>query len=248
MALDAKINFDDNAAVPPQGVAGLRDPTRKTRRARGQEAGTCLRRARRQHRLPGQRRRPGDGHDGHHQALRRQPANFLDVGGGATEEQVTRPSRSSCSDPAVKGIFVNIFGGIMKCDVIATGVITAAAKELGLKVPLVVRLEGTNVELGKKMLARAASHRPRRRPWLDGAQKIVKAPRKSAAAPEGHEPWHPRRQEHPRRGPGHHRLGRLVPRQADARVRHQGRRRRHPGQGRREVRSGARSSTPWPTP
>ncbi len=81
-----------------------------------------------------------------------EPANFLDVGGGATTEKVTAAFKIILSDPKVKAILVNIFGGIMKCDVIATGVV-AAAKELGLKVPLVVRLLGTNVELGKKILA-----------------------------------------------------------------------------------------------
>ena len=79
------------------------------------------------------------------------PANFLDVGGGATKEAVTKAFSIILQSPEVKGIFVNIFGGIMKCDIIAAGVI-AATKELGLKVPLVVRLEGTNVELGKQML------------------------------------------------------------------------------------------------
>ena len=78
-----------------------------------------------------------------------EPANFLDVGGGASKEQVTKAFTMILSSPAVRGIFVNIFGGIMRCDVIAEGVV-AATKELGLKVPLVVRLEGTNVELGKK--------------------------------------------------------------------------------------------------
>jgi succinyl-CoA synthetase beta subunit len=81
-----------------------------------------------------------------------EPANFLDVGGGATTEKVTAAFKIILSDPKVKGILVNIFGGIMKCDVIATGVV-AAAKEVGLKVPLVVRLLGTNMELGKKILA-----------------------------------------------------------------------------------------------
>jgi len=81
-----------------------------------------------------------------------EPANFLDVGGGATKENVTEAFRILLSDPNVKGILVNIFGGIMKCDVIATGIIEAA-KEVSLKVPLVVRLQGTNVDLGRKMLA-----------------------------------------------------------------------------------------------
>jgi succinyl-CoA synthetase beta subunit len=81
-----------------------------------------------------------------------QPANFLDVGGGANKEKVTAAFKLILSDPSVKGILVNIFGGIMKCDIIAEGII-AATKQLGLKVPLVVRLQGTNVELGKKILS-----------------------------------------------------------------------------------------------
>ena len=81
-----------------------------------------------------------------------EPANFLDVGGGAGKDQVAAAFRIITADPAVKGILVNIFGGIMKCDVIAEGVI-AAVKEVGLEVPLVVRLAGTNVELGKQILA-----------------------------------------------------------------------------------------------
>ena len=80
-----------------------------------------------------------------------EPANFLDVGGGASVEQVTQAFKMILSDDNVKAILVNIFGGIMKCDTIAEGIITAA-KEVGIEVPLVVRLEGTNVELGKKML------------------------------------------------------------------------------------------------
>ena len=80
-----------------------------------------------------------------------EPANFLDVGGGATKEKVTEAFKIITSDPQVKGILVNIFGGIMRCDVIAEGVVTAV-KEVGLQVPLVVRLEGTNVEAGKKIL------------------------------------------------------------------------------------------------
>jgi succinyl-CoA synthetase beta subunit len=79
------------------------------------------------------------------------PANFLDVGGGANEDQVTAAFKIILSDPNVKGILVNIFGGIMKCDVIANGIV-AAAKNVDITVPLVVRLEGTNVEAGKKIL------------------------------------------------------------------------------------------------
>lgn len=100
------------------------------------------------------------------------PANFLDVGGGATKEKVTEAFKIILSDEKVKGIFVNIFGGIMRCDVIAEGVI-AAAKELGLDRPLVVRLEGTNVELGKKLLNESGLNIVAADSMADGAQKIV---------------------------------------------------------------------------
>jgi succinyl-CoA synthetase beta subunit len=103
-----------------------------------------------------------------------QPANFLDVGGGATAEKVTAAFKIITSSPDIKAIFVNIFGGIMKCDTIAQGVITAV-KEVGLKVPLVVRLEGTNVDLGKKMLADSGLNIVAAADMADGAQKVVKA-------------------------------------------------------------------------
>jgi succinyl-CoA synthetase beta subunit len=101
-----------------------------------------------------------------------EPANFLDVGGGATEERVTAAFKIICKDPNLQGILVNIFGGIMKCDTIAKGVI-AATKEVGLKVPLVVRLEGTNVELGKKMLNESGLAIVAADSLRDAAQKIV---------------------------------------------------------------------------
>jgi succinyl-CoA synthetase beta subunit len=100
------------------------------------------------------------------------PANFLDVGGGATTEKVTAAFKIITRDPAVKGIFVNIFGGIMKCDTIANGVI-AAVKDVGLKVPLVVRLEGTNVELGKKLLQESGLNLYAAADMADGARKIA---------------------------------------------------------------------------
>ncbi|NEW05531.1 ADP-forming succinate--CoA ligase subunit beta [Paenibacillus sp. SYP-B3998] len=100
------------------------------------------------------------------------PANFLDVGGGATKEKVTEAFKIILSDDQVKGIFVNIFGGIMRCDVIADGVV-AAARELGLSRPLVVRLEGTNVELGKKILNESGLNIVAADSMADGAQKIV---------------------------------------------------------------------------
>lgn len=101
-----------------------------------------------------------------------EPANFLDVGGGASAEKVTAAFKIITSDPNVKGIFVNIFGGIMKCDTIAEGVVTAV-KEVGLNVPLVVRLEGTNVELGKKIIDESGLNVVSASDMKDGAQKIV---------------------------------------------------------------------------
>ena len=103
-----------------------------------------------------------------------EPANFLDVGGGATKEKVTEAFKIITSDKNVKGILVNIFGGIMRCDVIAEGVI-AAVKEVGLKVPLVVRLEGTNVEKGKEIIATSGLNVIAADNLSDGAEKIVKA-------------------------------------------------------------------------
>jgi succinyl-CoA synthetase beta subunit len=100
------------------------------------------------------------------------PANFLDVGGGATKEAVEKAFSIILSDPHVKGILVNIFGGIMKCDIIAEGII-AAAKSLGVKVPLVVRLEGTNVDLGKKLLNESGLKITAANDLGDAAKKIV---------------------------------------------------------------------------
>jgi succinyl-CoA synthetase beta subunit len=108
-----------------------------------------------------------------------EPANFLDVGGGATKEKVTAAFKIITADPNVKGILVNIFGGIMKCDVIAEGVI-AAVKEVGLKVPLVVRLEGTNVDLGKKIIRESGLNVIPADDLDDAAQKIVAAVKKAA--------------------------------------------------------------------
>ena len=104
----------------------------------------------------------------------KEPANFLDVGGGANKEKVTAAFKIITADPNVKGILVNIFGGIMKCDVIAEGVV-AAVKEVGLKVPLVVRLEGTNVELGKKILNESGLAITAADDLDDAAKKIVAA-------------------------------------------------------------------------
>ena len=103
-----------------------------------------------------------------------EPANFLDVGGGATADQVTTAFQIITRDPNVQGIFVNIFGGIMKCDVIATGIVEAVER-VGLEVPLVVRLEGTNVELGKQIIEESGLKVVDADSLRDGAEKILAA-------------------------------------------------------------------------
>ena len=105
------------------------------------------------------------------------PANFLDVGGGASKEQVTAAFKILMSDEKVKAVLINIFGGIMRCDIIAEGVI-AAAKEVGIKVPLVVRLQGTNVDLGRKILAESGLNIITAEKMNDAAEKVVKAAKK----------------------------------------------------------------------
>ena len=109
-----------------------------------------------------------------------EPANFLDVGGGANKEKVTEAFKLILSDPNVEGILVNIFGGIMRCDIIAEGII-GAAREVSLNVPLVVRLAGTNVELGKKMLATSGLAILAADDLADAADKITAAVKKQAA-------------------------------------------------------------------
>ncbi|MED3909345.1 ADP-forming succinate--CoA ligase subunit beta [Peribacillus simplex] len=173
MALDAKLNFDDNAIYRHKDIAEYRDLDEED--AKEIEASKH-----------GLSYISLDGNIGcmvngaglamatmdiikHYMG---DPANFLDVGGGANEEKVKEAFKIILSDQNVKGIFVNIFGGIMKCDIIATGVV-AAAKELGLDVPLVVRLEGTNVDLGKKILKESGLNITAAESMADGAQKIV---------------------------------------------------------------------------
>jgi succinyl-CoA synthetase beta subunit len=103
-----------------------------------------------------------------------EPANFLDVGGGANKEQVTEAFRILLADPRVKAVLVNIFGGIMKCDVIAAAIL-AAFKEVGFHVPLVVRLEGTNVEQGRRMLAESGLNITTASGLTEAAKKVVAA-------------------------------------------------------------------------
>jgi succinyl-CoA synthetase beta subunit len=181
LALDAKINFDDNALYRHPELADWRDPNEEDPQETEAKKWDLSYIA-----LEGN---IGCMVNGAGLAMSTmdiikyyggQPANFLDVGGGATAEKVTAAFKIITSDPEVKAIFVNIFGGIMKCDTIATGVITAV-KEVGLKVPLVVRLEGTNVELGKKMLAESGLDIVAAADMADGAQKAVSAAANAAA-------------------------------------------------------------------
>ena len=175
IALDSKINFDDNAAGRHREWAELRDEAEEDPvEAEAKEAGLSY------VSLDGD---IGCLVNGAGLAMSTmdiikhyggEPANFLDVGGGATKEQVTKAFKMILSSDRVKGIFVNIFGGIMKCDVIAEGVI-AATKELGLTVPLVVRLEGTNVAKGKALLKDSGLKIEPADTMADGAQKIVAA-------------------------------------------------------------------------
>ena len=173
--LDAKVGFDGNAVYRHQDIAALRDETEEDPKelaaskydlnyiALDGEIGCMV--------------------NGAGLAMATmdiiklygaEPANFLDVGGGATKEKVTEAFKIITSDPNVKGILVNIFGGIMRCDIIAEGVVSAV-KEVGLEVPLVVRLEGTNVEKGKEIINSSGLNVIAADDLKDGAEKIVKA-------------------------------------------------------------------------
>jgi succinyl-CoA synthetase beta subunit len=175
IALDAKLNFDDNALYRQQAVEAMRDETEES--AQELEAGKY-----------GLSYISLDGNigclvNGAGLAMGTldiikiyggEPANFLDVGGGATKETVQKAFEIILEDQNVTAILVNIFGGIMKCDIIAEGVV-AAAKELSLKVPLVVRLEGTNVNLGKKILSESGLAITAADDLADAAKKVVEA-------------------------------------------------------------------------
>jgi succinyl-CoA synthetase beta subunit len=173
MALDGKMAFDDNALFRHPDVAAMRDESEEDpAELAAKEAGLnyikldgtigCL--------VNGAGLAMATMDTIKH--VGGEPANFLDVGGGADEGQVTTAFQIITKDPAVKGIFVNIFGGIMRCDVIATGIV-AAVKTVGLSVPLVVRLEGTNVEKGKEIIRESGLDVVAADSLLDGAEKIV---------------------------------------------------------------------------
>ncbi|ACI99574.1 ADP-forming succinate--CoA ligase subunit beta [Rhodospirillum centenum] len=180
LALDAKVNFDDNALYRHHEIEELRDESEEE--ASETEA---TRHGLNYVKLDGN---IGCMVNGAGLAMATmdiiklyggEPANFLDVGGGATKERVTTAFKLILSDPHVEGILVNIFGGIMRCDVIADGVV-AAAREVSLHVPLVVRLEGTNVDLGKKILAESGLPILSADNLADAAEKIVKAVKEAA--------------------------------------------------------------------
>jgi succinyl-CoA synthetase beta subunit len=175
ICLDAKVNFDDNALYRHADIQGLRDPDEEdpTEREAAKYDLNYIK-------LDGS---IGCMVNGAGLAMATmdiiklygsEPANFLDVGGGASKEKVTAALKIILSDPNVKGILVNIFGGIMRCDIIANGIV-AAAKEVALSVPVVVRLEGTNVEQGKEILAKSGLAIISASDLADAAQKIVKA-------------------------------------------------------------------------
>ncbi|NDE90505.1 MAG: ADP-forming succinate--CoA ligase subunit beta [Alphaproteobacteria bacterium] len=181
IALDAKVNFDDNSLFRQKEVSGMRDESEEDP-AELEATKNDLNYVK----LDGN---IGCMVNGAGLAMATmdivklyggEPANFLDVGGGATKERVTKAFKIILSDKNVKGIFVNIFGGIMRCDIIADGIIEAS-KEVKLSVPLVVRLEGTNVDLGKKMLAESGLPIVSGDNLSDGAKKIVAAVTKQAA-------------------------------------------------------------------
>jgi succinyl-CoA synthetase beta subunit len=180
VALDAKMNFDDNALFRHPDVAELRDED--------EEDPTEVEAARHELNYVKLDGNIGCMVNGAGLAMATmdiiklyggEPANFLDVGGGATKERVTTAFKIILSDPNVEAILVNIFGGIMRCDVIAEGIV-AAAREVSLNVPLVVRLEGTNVELGKKILAESGLPIVTGDDLADGARKVVAATRRAA--------------------------------------------------------------------
>jgi len=182
IALDAKMNFDDNALFRQPDVADLRDfeeEDEKEWEAKNHDLSYVA--------LDGN---IGCMVNGAGLAMATmdiiklyggEPANFLDVGGGADRERVTAAFKIILSDPHVKGVLVNIFGGIMKCDIIAEGIV-AAAKEVKLNVPLVVRLEGTNVEKGREILSQSGLTVINASNLADAAKKVVEATKKATKA------------------------------------------------------------------
>jgi len=180
VALDAKVSFDDNALFRHPDVAALRDEAEEDPKEVEAEKNELNYVA-----LDGT---IGCMVNGAGLAMATmdiiklygaEPANFLDVGGGAPKERVTAAFKIITADPKVKGVLVNIFGGIMRCDIVAEGIL-AAVKEVGLSMPLVVRLEGTNVELGKQIIAKSGLNVINADDLDDAAQKVVAAVKRAA--------------------------------------------------------------------
>ncbi len=173
LALDGKMNFDDNALYRNKDILAMRDfKEEDSREIEASKFGLSY---------IGLEGNIGCMVNGAGLAMSTmdiikgyggEPANFLDVGGGATEEAVTNAFRILLSDKQVKAIFVNIFGGIMKCDIIANGIV-GASKQLGISIPVVVRLEGTNVKLGKEIIEKSGLDLISAEDMEDGAQKVV---------------------------------------------------------------------------
>ncbi|MCR4283571.1 MAG: ADP-forming succinate--CoA ligase subunit beta [Bauldia sp.] len=180
LCLDAKINFDDNALFRHPDIAALRDPEEEDPREVEAQKNDLN--------YVGLDGTIGCMVNGAGLAMATmdiiklygaEPANFLDVGGGASRQKVTAAFKLITADPRVKGVLVNIFGGIMRCDVVAEGIL-AAVKDVGLTLPLVVRLEGTNVDLGRKIIAESGLNVINADDLDDAAQKVVAAVRKAA--------------------------------------------------------------------
>ena len=231
VALDAKINIDANAMFRQKELAALRDPSQEDpieRQASEHDLNYVS--------LDGDIACMVNGaglamatmdliklHGG-------KPANFLDVGGGATAERVTAAFKLILSNKKVRAILVNIFGGIVRCDLIAEGVIIAV-KKVGVAVPVVVRLEGTNAEQAREMLAHSGLAITPATDLTDAAKKAVVARRQGKRY--AHE--HSRQQEHEGHLPGLHRQAGHVPLRAVHQVRHEARRRCHAGPRRRKA-------------
>ncbi len=242
IALDAKLNFDDNALYRHPDVAKLRDPDEEDPRERAAKEIDLA--------YVGLDGNIGCMVNGAGLAMATldmiqvcggKPANFLDVGGGADKEKVKEAFKLILRDENVKAILVNIFGGIVRCDLIAEGVV-AAAQELGVKVPLVVRLQGTNASEGRQILAASGLDITPAETLREAGEKAV-----AAASRSGGLMSILCDKQHAAAGAGPREDG-AVPRAALARVRHTGGGRRGARQGRHAHRRASRSSTPCATP
>ena len=210
VALDAKINFDDNALFRHPDIVAMRDLDEEDpAEVEASKFDLNYISARRRHRLPGERRRPRDGDHGHHQALRRQPGQLPRRGRRRHGGEGDRGVQDHAANPKLKAILVNIFGGIMKCDVIAAGVVAAARAGEASRCRWWCASKGTNVELGKKILADSGLPIISRTTWPTRRRKSCAIAAANRARKRSHE--HPDQQEHQGHHSGHHRQDRAVP-------------------------------------